>query len=457
MGKHCINHTKAFGASTRGGSSCDKAKLCRFCRSGRECCCKEQACCCGCHSKFSPEQRFFRAERLGKLLSGARKIVGEERIPFFDQVSPRLRKAGQDTSTAAVAAAVADTAAAAAPVGGLAASCVHPGAAALPVSTTTRDSMPHFEIAHSPDDAATPTGCTCNLMYSVPDVPDEPWLPRNRVHDERYACRGNIYGDPPDWKFYESRVRLEQGDMTRVAVNGIGCKGRMPHHARSILGWVQGHQALPKGKVKCPLIYPWQATEYVVKSWRMIVVPCEHLQLYFEVVFAKTMEYEMDTVCIGFFKYSNKAQLFRVERVTTRTKGIPSSGWTDDDRMKLKPFGDTAMVLEYECVCRVGSPGYTGVLKATTLTRQLTNVTPAALLGCSALVAKSYELILLISELFEKFLPPGWTVGVKKLSKYEGVQEIVGYEMRQSPPIDFTNARDRYSDGYNSDEFNSDE
>lgn len=84
----CINHTGAFPASTHEGYSCGKTKLCPFCRFGRECCCR-------CHSEFSLEQRFFRQEQLCKLLSGTRKIVGEETIPFSDQVFPRLTKAGQ--------------------------------------------------------------------------------------------------------------------------------------------------------------------------------------------------------------------------------------------------------------------------------------------------------------------------------------------------------------------------
>ena len=36
------------------------------------------------------EQRFFSNDGLSKLLSATRKIVGMQKIPFFDEVSPRL-------------------------------------------------------------------------------------------------------------------------------------------------------------------------------------------------------------------------------------------------------------------------------------------------------------------------------------------------------------------------------
>ena len=78
-----FNHTGAFGASTAHKGSCDEGNLCPKCAGGQECCCT-------CHSNFSIEQRFFSNDGLSKLLSATRKIVGMQRIPFFDEVSPRL-------------------------------------------------------------------------------------------------------------------------------------------------------------------------------------------------------------------------------------------------------------------------------------------------------------------------------------------------------------------------------
>lgn len=79
-----FNHTGAFGASTAAHKgSCDEGNLCPKCAGGQECCCT-------CHSNFSIEQRFFSNDGLSKLLSATRKIVGMQRIPFFDEVSPRL-------------------------------------------------------------------------------------------------------------------------------------------------------------------------------------------------------------------------------------------------------------------------------------------------------------------------------------------------------------------------------
>jgi hypothetical protein len=80
-----FNHTGAFGASTapRHKGFCEEGNLCPKCKNG-------QQCCCTCHSNFSMEQRFFSNDGLSKLLSATRKIVGRQKIPFFDEVSPRL-------------------------------------------------------------------------------------------------------------------------------------------------------------------------------------------------------------------------------------------------------------------------------------------------------------------------------------------------------------------------------
>jgi hypothetical protein len=71
-----FNHTGAFGATTAHEGSCDEGTLCRMCKN-------IQGCCCNCHSKFSIEQRFFSNDKLSKLLSATRKIVGMHKIPFF--------------------------------------------------------------------------------------------------------------------------------------------------------------------------------------------------------------------------------------------------------------------------------------------------------------------------------------------------------------------------------------
>jgi hypothetical protein len=79
-----FNHTGAFGATTVHKGSCDEGTLCHMCKKG-------QNCCCTCHSpKFSIEQRFFSNDKLSKLLSATRKIVGMHQILFFDKVAPRL-------------------------------------------------------------------------------------------------------------------------------------------------------------------------------------------------------------------------------------------------------------------------------------------------------------------------------------------------------------------------------
>lgn len=78
-----LNHTGALSPLKH--RNC-KAKRCGVCQRGRKCCCT-------CHHNFSPQQRFWNCKTLLEVLTVAKDIVAEDKIPFHGEVSQRLKQA----------------------------------------------------------------------------------------------------------------------------------------------------------------------------------------------------------------------------------------------------------------------------------------------------------------------------------------------------------------------------
>jgi hypothetical protein len=254
---------------------------------------------------------------------------------------------------------------------------------------------------------------TCNMLASLP----QGWITADKIEDSRYACSGDIGKVAPTFSADE---KPDQRCIRRLSSGGEGCRAKFDAQPHDMRGWVQGF--FWKGKhLKNVLMYPWKVTIEIVAKWQRVVVPCEHLQLYFEVMFLKTLDGSGDTVEIGFHKLGKLTQLYYVARVHTRTKRL-MKGWTDSDREKMLLHCEEMIVLEYLDTMN-------SVLKPRCIEKKFGITTTAEILGCSGLVGNLREIMELVAELIHKFLPAGMIASVKERERYKNGSGKIEYVM----------------------------
>ncbi|KAI2496229.1 hypothetical protein MHU86_18280 [Fragilaria crotonensis] len=309
---------------------------------------------------------------------------------------------------------------------------------------------------------------TCNMMWSLRNPS---WMPEVLEYDVRHAhplgmCNGKAPSLPQD------KVP-KQNVMSKFGNGGRGCTGDPKQDYEHVLGWVKGFRMVVGGRKgkKEDLLYPWQVTLQVLKTWKRLVVPCEHLQLYFQVMMGHVVG-AYETVVVGFHAFSRETQHYYVARASTR-HGEALPYWTDDDRRQLMarvPSNAGASIdvhLEYETLHDVGSgyvnhsTGDVGVLETLTMIQAVSfdhlTLQPAMLLSCSyAYVFDDPDFAELLRTLLKKFLRPEVELEVvraKQPGAMGGIRKAIPYVIRAKVPQPETTGLEGYeSDGGDSSE-----
>ena len=163
------------------------------------------------------------------------------------------------------------------------------------------------------------------------------------VTDSRYAHPDHLPASRlPD----PVRVKNEwpvNGETPKKFSNcGIGCVASLEdgETVRRALGWAAVYKRSGQKWQKPKYLYPWEVTPQLLQESDKIVVPCEHLQLFFEVMMGKALS-ENQTVEIGFHRQpqttDGRIEQYDVRKVTMQTRTqLPT--WDDDERASLLPF-----------------------------------------------------------------------------------------------------------------------
>ena len=193
----------------------------------------------------------------------------------------------------------------------------------------------------------TPQMCQgkCNMMWNLHN---SRWIhgfhATSDVTDSRYAHPDQLPAsrlpDPvrvkTDWPV-NGETPKKFSNCDRGCVASLE-DGKTVRHA---LGWAAVYKKRAGQKWQQPkYLYPWEVTPELLQESDKIVVPCEHLQLFFEVMMGKALS-ENQTVEVGFHRNpqttDGKIEQYDVRKVTMRTRTqLPT--WDDDERASLLPF-----------------------------------------------------------------------------------------------------------------------
>jgi hypothetical protein len=246
----------------------------------------------------------------------------------------------------------------------------------------------------------------CNIMW---DLRNSKWIPEFNKADVRFAHPAKNDHIPfTTAKFHEMAKRhwnVTKEPLWWVSKEGLGCNGVlvdcyfnfMMYH---VLGWVDCVRRVD-GKEEHEYMYPSGVTTEYMKTLLRVIVPCHHLQLYFQVMMGQTL-LPRETVRFGFVNYHdwvddvNRTRYF-VERVETRTDS-PLPTWDLEDIQSLLQFWDKEIAVfffspgvvslegEYERPEVRDTMGDVGVKETTYYATSIREgFTPANFLGCSYL------------------------------------------------------------------------
>lgn len=86
-----------------------------------------------------------------------------------------------------------------------------------------------------------------------------------------------------------------------------------------VLGWVQCicHANSGAKRQSHSFLYPCQVTIDVIRNSSKIMVPCEHLQMFFEVMMGQTLLVGKTIASYGYEKFLNKIVYYYVARMET--------------------------------------------------------------------------------------------------------------------------------------------
>lgn len=284
-------------------------------------------------------------------------------------------------------------------------------------------------------DAEKPDGCTgkCNMMWSLRNPK---WIPEYYKTDWRFAHPEKV----GDWSINErdfdkvlGKGKVTNATLSRYSYGGMGCNDPlmldllfMRHH---VLGWVHCVHRKNTGssKAKHSYVYPWEVSERFMGDMDRVVVPCQHLQLFFEILMGKTL-LPYESVRFGYVDFSKKITHYYVERVKTRTKH-PLPTWDSEDCESLRPYWDTDIIVSYfaegdeQLHLKRDYMGPAGVKETTHYITSLRGAfTPAMFLGCNyiAICQRPYkenaEFTKRLQRALEKRVPADTQILVKKTS-----------------------------------------
>jgi hypothetical protein len=185
--------------------------------------------------------------------------------------------------------------------------------------------------------------------------------------------------------------------VSKNSNEGAGCNCLLKescgdHILYHVLGWVDCVCRTRTGKEKHKYMYPSAVTMEYMKTLVRVIVPCPHLQLYFQIMMGRTL-LPRETVRFGFVNFSRKITHYFVDRVETRTDS-PLPTWDLEDIPSLLPFWDKEIVVTYYTrdgeyrrpKVRYDTMGDVGVKETTMVVTSIKDgFTPAMFLGCSYL------------------------------------------------------------------------
>ena len=220
------------------------------------------------------------------------------------------------------------------------------------------------------------------------------------VTDSRYAHPDHLPASRlPD----PVRVKNEwpvNGETPKKFSNcGKGCVASLEdgETVRHALGWAAVYKRAVSGGTpgqmgwKPKYLYPWEVTTQLLQESDKIVVPCKHLQLFFEVMMGKALS-ENQTVEVGFHRNpqttDGRIEQYDVRKVTMQTRTqLPT--WDDDERASLLPFWTTPIDVTHHEDGPLWTPVKVfkedaGVYESRSYGTSLSQgFTPAQFLGCS--------------------------------------------------------------------------
>ena len=262
----------------------------------------------------------------------------------------------------------------------------------------------------------------CSMMWNLRN---SRWCPRGKIEDRRFAHP--VQNAESALRDVDVSAVVNAATAGQSSNNATGCNGRLVGRglkmSRDVLGWVTciGGEG-PQTKRKHTFMFPTDVTIDVVHNTSRLVVPCEHLQLFFEIMMGRTL-YPHETLAIGFSKHSKKLVHRYIERRRTRT-AAPLPSWDPDDCSSLMDFWDEPIIVTYfarkderdmQVRDTVGDVGVNETTHEWLSIRK--GFTPATFLGCSyILVDESKENVVFGARLraaLLKRLPTGADIRVK--------------------------------------------
>ena len=230
---------------------------------------------------------------------------------------------------------------------------------------------------------------TCNMMCNLQN---SQWLPDFHVHDPRFAHPETVHRTRRrSWEQALTRPVTSQ-TISKFRVDGA-CNGELEGFGKEmlaeVLGWV--HCILCNGRHV--FMYPCQVSTRFLGDVKTITVPCQHLQLYFQVM----MGYELrhgESIAVGYRTVKGKLRYY-VERVETRTtlRALPTWELNDCVQHGLFEFWDRIIYVDYFestnnqfMEVKDRGAGNVGVAEHTIYETSIRNgFTPAQFLRCSYL------------------------------------------------------------------------